>query len=106
MLDTAIVGGGLCGVVLARRLRRQGREVALFEARQRLGGRILSAVGAGSGVAIDLGPTWFWPDTQPLLKGLIAELGLVGIPQHDDGSMLHLKDPDKIAGAHRRKKSS
>jgi monoamine oxidase len=96
MLDTIIVGGGLCGLVLARGLRRQGRDVALFEARQRLGGRIKSVVDAGSGLGIDLGPSWFWPDTQPLLKGLIAELGLAGIPQHDDGSMLHLKDPDKL----------
>jgi len=95
MLDTAIVGGGLCGVVLARSLYRQGRAVALFEARDRLGGRILSVAGNGSGMAMDLGPTWFWPDTQPLMKSLVAELGLVSIPQHDDGSHLHLNDPDK-----------
>ena len=95
MLDTAIVGGGLCGVVLARSLCRQGRAVALFEARDRLGGRILSVAGNGSGMAMDLGPTWFWPDTQPLMKSLVAELGLFSIPQHDDGSHLHLSDPDK-----------
>lgn len=94
MLDTAIVGGGLCGVVLARSQHRQGRAVGLFEARERLGGRILS-VSAGSSLAMDLGPTWFWPDTQPLVKSLVAELELADIPQHDDGSMLHLNDPDK-----------
>lgn len=96
MLDTAIIGGGLCGLVLARSLYRQDRTVALFEGRERLGGRILSGASAGSGLAMDLGPTWFWPDTQPLLKSLIAELGLVDIPQHDDGSMLHLNDPEKM----------
>jgi monoamine oxidase len=95
MLDTAIVGGGLCGVVLARSLCRQGRTVALFEARDRLGGRVLSVAGKSSGMAMDLGPTWFWPDTQPLMKSLVAELGLVSVPQHDDGSHLHLNDPDK-----------
>jgi monoamine oxidase len=95
MLDTAIVGGGLCGVVLARSLCRQGRAVALFEARERLGGRILSVAGTGSGLAMDLGPTWFWPDTQPLMKSLVAELALASIPQHDDGSSLHLNDADK-----------
>ncbi len=94
MLDTAIIGGGLCGVVLARSLHRQGRAVGLFEARERLGGRILS-VSAGSGLAMDLGPSWFWLDTQPLMKSLVTELELADIPQHDDGSMLHLKDPDK-----------
>ncbi len=95
MLDTAIVGGGLCGVALARNLLRQGRAVALFEARQRLGGRILSVARAGSAGAADLGPCWFWPDMQPLIKNLVAELGLASIAQRDDGSSLHLSDPDK-----------
>ena len=95
MLETAIIGGGLCGVALANSLRRQGRAAALFEARQRLGGRILSVASDGSGAAVDLGPTWFWPDTQPLVTNLIADLGLVDIPQHDDGVVLHLRDPDK-----------
>ena len=94
MLDTAIIGGGLCGVVLARSQHLHGRAIGLFEARERLGGRILS-VSAGSGLAMDLGPTWFWPDTQPLVKSLVAELELADIPQHDDGSMLHLNEPDK-----------
>lgn len=95
MLDTAIVGGGLSGVALARSLLRQGRSVALFEARERPGGRILSVATAGTGGVVDLGPTWFWPETQPLMKDLVAELGLASIPQHDDGSALHLNDPDK-----------
>ncbi len=95
MLDTAIVGGGLCGVALARSLRRQGRTVALLEARERLGGRILSVKDEGSGLAIDLGPTWFWPETQPLMRSLVEELELASLPQHDDGSLLHLTDADK-----------
>jgi monoamine oxidase len=95
MLDTVIVGGGLCGVALARSLCRQGRSIALFEARDRLGGRILSVPDQGSGGVVDLGPTWFWPDTQPMMKDLVAELQLTSIAQHDDGSLLHLNDPDK-----------
>ena len=95
MLEAAIVGGGLCGLALARSLRRRGRLVALFEARSRLGGRILSAKSAGSGLAVDLGPTWFWPQTQPLVASLVADLGLVSIPQYEEGPTLHLSDPDK-----------
>lgn len=95
MLETAIIGGGLCGVALARSLIRQGRDVALFDARERLGGRILSATSAKHGAVMDLGPTWYWPQTQPLIASLIAELGLANIPQYDDGVMLHLVDPDK-----------
>jgi monoamine oxidase len=96
MLETAIVGGGLCGLALARSLQRRGATFELFEARPRLGGRILS-VTAASGLAMDLGPTWFWPETQPLLTNLIAELELADFPQHDDGTGLHLTDPDKAA---------
>ncbi len=95
MLDTAIVGGGLCGMALARSLYRQGRAVGVFEARGRLGGRILSVKGAGAGLAVDLGPTWFWPETQPLMQSLVDELELASISQHDDGSLLHLNDADK-----------
>lgn len=95
MLETAIIGGGLCGVALARSLHRQGRGAALFEARSRLGGRILSTACAKSGMTIDLGPSWFWPDTQPLITRLIADLDLVDFDQHDEGIVLHLRDPDK-----------
>lgn len=46
MLDTAIVGGGLCGLTLARGMREQNRSFAVYEARNRLGGRILSVPSA------------------------------------------------------------
>jgi len=52
----------------------------LVEARDRLGGRILSRTFGGSGdehdpPGFDLGPAWFWPG-QPLMEGLIDVLGL------------------------------
>jgi monoamine oxidase len=97
MLDTAIVGGGLCGLALARSLHRRGASFALFEARPRLGGRILSSAPAKSGAAIDLGPTWFWPETQPLMARLVADLGLDAFRQHDEGTVLHLRDPERAA---------
>jgi monoamine oxidase len=95
MLDIAIIGGGLSGIALARSRSRQGRSVSLFEARPRLGGCILSVASATSGGAFDLGPTWFWPDTQPLMTQLVADLRLVDFLQHDEGAVLHLRDPDK-----------
>ncbi len=67
MLDTAIIDGGLCGLAIARGLHRRGAAFALFEARARLGGRILSVGSSGAGLAADLGRTWFWPATQPLI---------------------------------------
>ncbi|QSA99301.1 FAD-dependent oxidoreductase [Methylococcus sp. EFPC2] len=95
MLDTAIVGAGLCGLTLAHHLQAQGRDFALFEARGRLGGRILTANSEVAGVALDLGPTWFWPDTQPRITRLVADLGLHSFPQHDTGEVLNLVDHDK-----------
>ena len=106
MLDTVIVGGGLCGLALAKNLHEQGRTFALYEARTRLGGRILSVKSATAGMAMDLGPTWFWPDTQPRMSKLVTELGLEKFSQYDNDTVLHLNDPDKkpetiqLAGVH------
>jgi monoamine oxidase len=69
----------------------------LFEARARLGGRILTVTDPRSDLAMDLGPTWFWPDRQPRIVQLVAELGLKDFAQHDEGQVLHLRDPDKSA---------
>jgi monoamine oxidase len=96
MLDVAIIGAGLSGLSLARRLARRKRDFAVFEARNRLGGRILTAT-VGEGGGLDLGAGWFWPQTQPLVSALIRELGLPDHPQHDDGIVLHLKEVDKHA---------
>lgn len=95
MLDTAIVGGGLCGLALANSLHGQGTSFALFEARNRLGGRILSVPCVASGMALDLGPAWYWPELQPRIARLVDELGLASFPQHDPGSALRLTDPNK-----------
>ncbi len=96
MLDVAIIGGGLCGLALARKLHQRGREVAVFEARDRLGGRIFT-VARGEGGGLDLGPTWFWPKTQPLIAQLVKELGLPDFAQHDEGAVLHLREAEKSA---------
>lgn len=86
----AIVGGGLAGLCAARRLHAAGVDVRLVEARERLGGRILSAdeTGAASDDGFDLGPSWFWPHAQPDLAALVRELGLAHFPQHIDGDVI------------------
>ncbi|BBO99673.1 hypothetical protein SFSGTM_03820 [Sulfuriferula nivalis] len=93
MLDTAIIGGGLSGLALARQLQQQGSKFALFEARERLGGRILSI--PVDGMSLDLGPAWFWPKTQPRMTRLVVALGLEAYAQYDQGTVLNLTDPDK-----------
>lgn len=94
MLETAIIGGGLSGLELARQLARRAQPFRLFEARDRLGGRILTAHCA-SGAKLDLGPTWFWPDIQPLMARLVSDLGLSRVEQSDGGVTLHLTEADK-----------
>lgn len=95
MLDTLIVGGGVCGLSLASKLEFAGRDYLLLEARQRLGGRVETVEATASATAADLGPSWFWPATQPLLSRLIVDLGLSSFDQHDDGTVLHLAKADQ-----------
>ncbi|MBS0281989.1 MAG: FAD-dependent oxidoreductase [Proteobacteria bacterium] len=79
-----IAGGGLAGLYAARLLAQAGADFCLLEARERLGGRILSAAADG----FDLGPAWFWPDMQPMMAGLVEELGLSSFAQYADGDVL------------------
>lgn len=95
MLDVVIVGGGVCGLALARDLAKAGTSVAVFEARERLGGRVLSVLDQASGARLDLGPTWYWPDTQPVVTRLVDELELESFDQHDTGAALLLADGEK-----------
>ncbi len=94
MLDVAIVGGGVCGLALAHSLQARHVDWRLFEARPRLGGRVLTASSA-SGTPLDLGPTWYWPGHQPSIARLVADLGLTAFAQTDDGRVLHLNDPNQ-----------
>jgi len=92
-LDTEvlIVGGGLSGLYAAYRLAQRTVDFQLFEARDRLGGRICGAAHPGDGrpALYDLGPAWVWPDFQPRIARLIRELGLSVFEQYLHGDMLH-----------------
>ncbi|WP_299881252.1 FAD-dependent oxidoreductase [uncultured Cocleimonas sp.] len=88
--DILIVGGGISGLHTAYQLEKLGVSYVLLEARERLGGRILSQnydvkdslSNSDSGIgydadkpAYDLGPSWFWPG-QANMEALIKDLGL------------------------------
>lgn len=85
-----IVGGGLAGLTAARHLHQAGIGFHLIEARDRLGGRILStdATGHDSDDGFDLGPSWFWPGMQSAMSHIVDDLRLSFFPQHSDGDML------------------
>lgn len=103
----AIIGGGLSGLHAAHLLTRNGiNDYVLLEARDALGGRIVSAPGhprsetsktaktaAEAGDRFDLGPTWFWPGVQLELDRLIGDLGLQRFEQHDIGDMMVERSP-------------
>lgn len=74
----------------ARLLHRAGIPFRLLEARPRFGGRIHSVDDGGAAArnGFDLGPSWFWPGTQPRLASLIAELGIDSFPQHEEGDFV------------------
>lgn len=71
--DAVVVGAGLSGLACAARLSAAGCSVAVFEARRRVGGRVLSdEVG---GVPVDLGAQWIGP-TQHRMHELVQRFGI------------------------------
>lgn len=80
-LDLAIIGGVLSGLALARATQDAGLETHLFEARNRLGGRIHGVQG------VDLGPSWFWPG-HSRIAALCEELNVDVIEQWASGDAL------------------
>ncbi|MGB0660241.1 MAG: flavin monoamine oxidase family protein [Mangrovicoccus sp.] len=95
MQKVIVIGGGLAGLTVAKRLTEAGLEPQIYEARDRLGGRVLTSKSATTGQAIDLGPSWYWPQIQEEFDSLITELELNSFPQHDEGEVLHLTDPEE-----------
>lgn len=93
--DVLVVGAGLCGLALTRSLVARGLSVTLLEARDRFGGRVLTRTDAQTGQALDMGATWYWPETEPRISALLAELGLATLAQHDPGDALWLTDPNR-----------
>jgi monoamine oxidase len=85
-----IVGAGLSGLWAASLLASKGIECRVLEARDRTGGRVLSEAVMENPDAgkFDLGPTWFWPEHEPIIKNLVSELGLPTLEQHTKGAML------------------
>ena len=88
--QVAIVGAGLAGLHAAHLLRAANVECMVLEARNRLGGRILSVDETGQPAqdGFDLGPSWYWPRMQPAIAALIAELGLPSFAQTSEGDVL------------------
>lgn len=81
MKKIIIIGAGLSGLYAASLLEDR-YEIVILEARDRVGGRVLSIEGH------DLGPSWVWPHQYRIL-GLIKELGLQMYEQYTKGDGIY-----------------
>lgn len=86
----AIVGAGVAGLYAARLLMAADISFIIIEARDRLGGRIVTVdkQGLPNEDGFDLGPSWFWPHSQPAIAALIEELELSAFGQNSDGDVI------------------
>lgn len=95
-IEIAIVGAGLSGLATARALVDQGHRVALFEAKNRVGGRIHSLPGASAPEKrYDFGPAWVWPHNTRMLD-LVERLGLSLMRQHSTGNLVFQDQYNRI----------
>jgi monoamine oxidase len=92
-VDVLIVGAGASGLYAAAILQQNGLNVAVLEARDRVGGRLLSADVDGG--RVDLGATWYWSN-EPLVSQLVADGALSSFPQHLDGDMMFQPDEKPV----------
>ena len=81
-----VVGAGLSGLYASYLLQQSGHRVLLIEARDRIGGRVLSQASTAEGHRLDLGPAWFWPGMNPRMSTLVKQMGLASFPQHARGA--------------------
>jgi monoamine oxidase len=100
--SVVIIGAGLSGLYTAYLLKKHGIKATILEARERIGGRIHSispqlteANNHEAREYFDMGPAWFWPEMNPLFKGLVKELRLVAFEQYSDGDYLIDESVDK-----------
>src|SRR5262245_66520386 len=86
--DVVVVGAGLAGLTAARELVAAGRSVLVLEARDRVGGRVVSREIGGEKI-VEMGGQWAGP-TQDRLLALAADLGVATFPTYDTGKkVLH-----------------
>ncbi len=91
-LDVVVVGAGLSGLCCALRLTRAGLSVKLLEARDRIGGRVLSVQIGGA--FVDLGAQWITPG-QTQVIALAEALGVALVPDDRTGSVVIGHDPSE-----------
>ncbi|MBL4786581.1 MAG: FAD-dependent oxidoreductase [Cohaesibacteraceae bacterium] len=87
--EIIIAGAGLSGLTTAYLLSKQNVDFQIFEASDRPGGRIHSVTSSlHENSQFDLGPTWIWPEYQPVAAKWLDTLGLESFEQFDNGDAI------------------
>jgi len=89
-VDVVVVGGGLSGLVAARRVAEAGRSVLVLEARDRVGGRILNHT-LRSGAVVEKGGAFVGP-TQDHLLALAEDLRVKTFKEYNTGDNVYYSD--------------
>lgn len=84
--DVVVVGAGLAGLAAARALAAAGAEPVVLEARDRVGGRVVSAE-IDDGEVVEMGGQWVGP-TQDRITALAEEMRVATFPTHTEGANL------------------
>jgi monoamine oxidase len=90
--DVCVVGAGYAGLAAAYRLKQAGAKVIVVEARNRVGGRSLTA-GLKGGGWVDFGGQWVGP-TQDRFYALIKEMGGETYPSPSFGELTGYLESD------------
>jgi putrescine oxidase len=87
--EVAVVGAGIAGLTAASRLVKEGTDVVVLEARDRVGGRTWNTEIGGE--ANELGGQWIAP-YQAAMHALLEELEIELFPSYRDGEHVYV-DP-------------
>jgi monoamine oxidase len=82
--DVVVVGAGLAGLTAAREITKSGRSVFVLEARDRVGGRVLTHALPGRAYA-ELGGMFTGP-TQDHIQALAGDVGVGLFPTYNTGN--------------------